>query len=141
MSSYKDRTEGNNHHPLLTGHFSSDAGQYSVGLPGCKHILLAYIQLFVHHDPQVLLCRGALNELFSQSLLISVTTPIQVLHPTLGLAGPYSVHMQPLFKPVHVPLDCNTSPLLYQLDHVPLILVLSANLLKLPSIPLPMWDL
>jgi len=57
--------------PSLAGHPSVDAAQETVGLPGCKHALLAHVQLFVHQKSQVLLVRAVHNDFFSQSALIS----------------------------------------------------------------------
>ena len=61
------REEGNNHLPLFGGHCSYDAARHTVGLLGCKSTLLAHIHLFIHKDIQILLCRAALKEIFSQS--------------------------------------------------------------------------
>ena len=47
--------------------------------------LLAHVQLFIHQDLQVLLCRAALSEFFSQSVLISEIASSQVQHIALGL--------------------------------------------------------
>ena len=62
--------ERDKHLPHPAGHPSFDEIQDTIGLPGCKSTLLAYVQLFIHQDPQVLLHRAALNEFFSQSVLI-----------------------------------------------------------------------
>jgi len=45
--------------------WSSVRAHHTVGLLGCKRTLLAHVQLFIYRDPQVLLHRAALNELFS----------------------------------------------------------------------------
>ena len=44
-----------------------NAAQNTVGLPGCKRTLLAHVQLLVHQDPQVLLHRAALKQIFPQT--------------------------------------------------------------------------
>lgn len=46
-------------------HPSSDADK-TAGLLGCKHTLLAHVKLFIHLNPQILLCR-ALSVLIRQS--------------------------------------------------------------------------
>ena len=61
-------------------HPSSDGTQKAIGLPGCRHTLLAHDQFFIYQDPQVLLCRDSPQELFSQSVLISGIAPTQVRH-------------------------------------------------------------
>jgi len=57
-----------------------DAAQDIVGLQSCKHTLLAHVQLLIHQDPQVLLVRAAVNEFFSQFILVS-----GMQHIALGL--------------------------------------------------------
>ena len=44
------------------------AAQNTVGLAGCKHTLLAHVQLLICQDPQVLLHKAALKEIFPQFL-------------------------------------------------------------------------
>jgi len=61
---HKSQVEGDNHLPLPVGHSFFNAAQNTVGLPGCKRVLLARVQLLVHQDPQVLFCRAALKEIF-----------------------------------------------------------------------------
>ena len=85
---HEGKVEGNNHLPLLTGHSSFDAPQDTVGLQGCKCMLLAHVQLFVDQDPQVLLYRAALSE-FSQSVLLSGITSTQVQHLAIGFVKPH----------------------------------------------------
>lgn len=58
MGPHKGRAEGDNHLPLPAGHPSFDTAQDTVVLLGCESSLLAHVQLFIHQDPQVLLCRA-----------------------------------------------------------------------------------
>jgi len=88
MGPHDGRRE-NNHFPCTAGPPSFDAAQDTVGLLGCKCILLVHVQVFVHQNPQVLLYRAALNEFFSQSLYISEIALTQVKHPALGLVEPH----------------------------------------------------
>ena len=64
MGPHKSRVEGYYHLPLTAGLSFFNAAQDTVGLPGCKRTLLAHVQLLVHQDPKVLLCRAALKEIF-----------------------------------------------------------------------------
>ena len=64
MGPHESRVEGDKHLPLPAGHPFFNAAQHTVGLPGCKHTLLAHVQLLVHQNPQVLLRRAALKEIF-----------------------------------------------------------------------------
>ena len=79
------------HNPLSrpTSHPSVDAVQDAVGLVGYKHALLALVKIFIHQNPQVLLCRAALNELSTQSVLISEIALTQVQHLALGFTESY----------------------------------------------------
>ena len=88
MGLYKARVEEENPLPLPSA-TSFDAVQDTVGLPGCKSTLLAYVQLFIHQDPQVLFCRAALSEFFSQSVLVPEIASTQVQYLALGLAKPH----------------------------------------------------
>ena len=83
----KSQIEGDDHLPLPAGHPLFNAAQNTIGLLGLKHTLLAHFQLLVHQDPQVLLCRAALKEFFSQSIVISGIATTQVQH--LGLVKPH----------------------------------------------------
>ena len=76
---------GDDHLPCPAGHPSFDAAQDTVGLLGGKSTLLTCVQLFVHQDLPVFLCRTVPNELLSQSVLISGTAVTQVEHLALGL--------------------------------------------------------
>lgn len=61
----------------------------AVHLLGCRHSLLAHLELFTHQSPRVLPCRAALSEFFSQSALTAGVPPTQVQHPALGLVEPH----------------------------------------------------
>ncbi|KAK4815471.1 hypothetical protein QYF61_002930 [Mycteria americana] len=79
--------------------------QDTVGFLGCKHTLLAHVQFFIHHYPQVLLRRAALNPFVPQSVLIQGIALTHVQDVALGLVELHEVCTGPLLKPVKVPLD------------------------------------
>lgn len=72
MGLHKGGVERGDHLPLTSGHPSFDATQHTDGFLGCKCILLTHVKLFIHMDPQVLLGRAVLYELFFQSIHIFV---------------------------------------------------------------------
>lgn len=53
MGAHESQAEGDNHLPCPAGHSYFDAAQDTAGLLGCKCTLLACVNLFVHHNPQV----------------------------------------------------------------------------------------
>lgn len=71
MEPHNSRAEQDHFLPFPAGHPSSDAPLHTVGLLSHRHTLLAHVQFFIHHNPQVFLCRAALDEFFSQSVHIS----------------------------------------------------------------------
>jgi len=86
---HKGRVQGDSRLPLPAGHYSFDAAQDTVGLLGCKSTQLVHVPLFIHQNPQVLLCRAALNEFFSQSVYVSGNTSTLVQDVALGLVKPH----------------------------------------------------
>ena len=86
---HKDRAEGDNPLPPPAGHSSVHAVQDSVHLLSCKCTLLAHVELFVHQNPQVLLCRAALNVFSTQSVHISGIAPAQVQQLAVRLIEPH----------------------------------------------------
>jgi len=62
--------KGQNPLPRRAGHDSLDAAQDTGGLLGCKHTLLAHVELLIHQYPQVLLRRAALEPLSTQPVLV-----------------------------------------------------------------------
>jgi len=58
---HKVRIEGDNH--LSASLFYIKAAQDTIGHPGCKSTLLTHVQLFIHENPQILLCRAAVSTL------------------------------------------------------------------------------
>ncbi|KAK4822238.1 hypothetical protein QYF61_011879 [Mycteria americana] len=60
---------------------SPSPAQDTVDFLGCKHTLLAHVQLFVHQYPQVLLLRAALNPLSTQPVFVLGIAPTQVQGP------------------------------------------------------------
>ena len=61
MRPHKGRIKRDSHLPHPAGHPSFDAAKGTVGLPVCKHTLLACISHFIHQYSQVLLGTAALN--------------------------------------------------------------------------------
>ena len=86
-----------------------------VVLLGCERTLVAYVQLFIHQYPQVLLGRAAVYAFMLQSVLILGVALTQVKHPALGLVESHEVHTRPLLELVQVPLD--TIPSLRCVNH------------------------
>ena len=80
-----------------------EAVQDTVSLLDFKYPLLACVQPFIHKNPQILLHRSALNELFTQSVLISKTAlthqqhlaQTRVIEP-LELEGTFKSHLAQL---------------------------------------------
>lgn len=60
---------GGKHFPHLAGHPFIDAARETVGFVDCKHTLLACVKLFIHQNPQVLLCSAVVNARVSFRLL------------------------------------------------------------------------
>ena len=48
---HEGRVEGDNHLPVPAVHSTSDETQDTIGLPGCKHSLIAYFKFFINQDP------------------------------------------------------------------------------------------
>ncbi|KAJ7419258.1 microtubule associated tumor suppressor candidate 2 [Pitangus sulphuratus] len=105
VGSHQSRVERKNPLPRPAGHVSSDAAYDMIGFLGLKHSLLAHVQPLIHQYPQVFLLRAALNPFIPQPVLIPGAAPIQVQHLALGLIEPHDFLMDPLLKPVKVPLD------------------------------------
>ncbi|KAK4810926.1 hypothetical protein QYF61_013334 [Mycteria americana] len=105
VGSHESGAEGQNHLPQPAGHASFDAAQDTIGFLSCKRTSLAHVLLFIHHYPQVLLCRTALNAFIPQPVLIPGVALTQVQALALGLVELHEGHMGPLLKPVQVPLD------------------------------------
>jgi len=66
---------------------------------------VAHVQLFIHHHPQVLLGRAALNPIIPQLVLILGVALTQVQDFALGLVEPHEVHIGPPLQLVQVTLD------------------------------------
>ncbi|KAJ7426229.1 hypothetical protein WISP_17940 [Willisornis vidua] len=71
-----------NHLHRPAGCTAFDTAQDAIGLLGCVLTLLAHVQIFIHDNPQGLLCRAVLND-FSQSGLMSGIAPVQEQDVTL----------------------------------------------------------
>ena len=78
MGPHKSRAEGDDHLPVPAGHPSADGAQDPICFPSCRSALLAHVQLFIHREPQVLLCRAALKDCSYQSVRMPGIPPAQV---------------------------------------------------------------
>jgi len=104
-----------------------------VGLLGCQRTLVAHVQLFIHQYPQVLLGRAALNPSIPQPVLIPgvALTQVQDLHlALLNLMRFTQAHLSSLSR--FLWMTCHPSGM----SATPFSLVLSADLLRVHSVPL-----
>jgi len=69
MGPHESRAEGDNSLPSPCCHPSFNAAHNTVGLLGCKHTLLAYVQFFIHQ-----------NHKFSSAGLLSMSSSYLGLH-------------------------------------------------------------
>ena len=92
------RVERNKHLSQPAGHTSFNGAQDAAGLLSYKCTLLARVEPFILQNPQVLLCKAALNGSFSQSVLIPGIALAQVQHLALALVECHEVHISLLFK-------------------------------------------
>lgn len=79
LLSQESRVVGESHLPRPPGHAVFDAAQDTTDLLGCKHTLLAHVQLFIHHNSQVFCSRAAFSD-FSQFALMPGIALTQVRH-------------------------------------------------------------
>ena len=66
-----------------------------VGFLGCKHTLLAHVELLIHQHPQILLLRAALNPFPALPVFVLGIAPAQVQDLALGLdlfLNSHSIH-------------------------------------------------
>lgn len=84
MRSHKCRVEGDSDFPHPADHLSFDAAQDTFGILVYKYRLLAYVQLFIHQEPQILLWRADLNKFFCQFVRVSRIALTQVQYIALG---------------------------------------------------------
>lgn len=94
---------GKNHLPQTVGCAYFDAAQDMVGSLGCKHILLAHVELLINQRLQVLPLWAALNPLTMQPVFVLEITPPQV--QDLGLVEFHEVHKGPPLQPIKVYQD------------------------------------
>jgi len=99
---YLTRVEWQNHFALRAGHTSLAAIWDTIGLLGCKRILLAHVSFISRHS-QILL-RAALKLFSAQHVFVLRIVPTQMQDLALGLAL-HEVGIDPPLKPVQVPLD------------------------------------
>ncbi|XP_009069274.1 PREDICTED: brain-specific angiogenesis inhibitor 3-like, partial [Acanthisitta chloris] len=105
VGSQKNKAEGWNPLPRPAGHAIYEAAQETLGFLGCKHTLLAQVQLLIPQHPQVLLVRVPLNQFFPQPVLMPGVAPTQVQHLALSLVELLEVSFGSLLELVQVPLD------------------------------------
>lgn len=63
--------EDQNHFSQPADQSAFEAAQDTVDFLGCECTLLPHVQLFIRENPQGLLHRASLNEVFSQAALMS----------------------------------------------------------------------
>jgi len=61
VSREQNKVEEQNHLPQHAGRSSVNAAQDTAGFPGCECTLVAYVKLFIHQYPSILLLRAAFN--------------------------------------------------------------------------------
>ncbi|PKU44166.1 hypothetical protein llap_5535 [Limosa lapponica baueri] len=105
VSQEQSRAEGQNHFPGPAGQASFDAAQDVAGFLGCKHTLLAHVELLVNQHTQVFLLGAALNPFSAQPVFVLEIALIQVQDLAFGLVELHEVCMGPPLKPATVPLD------------------------------------
>jgi len=89
MIPHKGGVDEDNHLSLSAGHPFFDAAQGTVGFLGCRHTLLALVQLSVHQDSPAFFHRAVLNKFFFHSICIFGIAPTQVQHFSCGLVEPH----------------------------------------------------
>lgn len=72
-------------------------------------LLLFYVKLVVHQDPEVLLCRAAFHQVTPQPLLVHGAVPPQVKNFAFEFAELHEIPAGPFQKPAQVPRE--TDPL------------------------------
>ena len=97
---HQHRVEEQDHLPQPAGCASFDAARDTIGLLGCKGVLLSHVQLVIYHYPQVFFGRAALSPFILQ--LVSVMGAASTLQQDLafGFVEPNKVYLDPLLKPV-----------------------------------------
>ena len=116
VRSVQSRTAGQNHLPRPNGRASFYTAQDMAGLLGCERTLLAYVQLFIHQYPQVVLGRTPLNPFIPQLILILGVASTEMQDLALGLVQPHEVHTGPFLELVHVS-KWHPIPQAYDLHH------------------------
>ena len=135
MGPYRGRAESGNYLPVPAEHSPFYAVQHTVGLLGCKSMLLPHVKIFIQQDSQVLLGRAAVSEFFSPSWYTSGITLTQVQYFALCFVEPHSItrgHFSNFFRSLWMTCLPSVAPA------APLSLVSSANLLRVRSILLSM---
>lgn len=97
-------TERGNNLPYLAGYTSFDAPQDVAVLQGCECTLPAHFQHFTHENPQVLMHKAALSEVFSKAILITGIAQTWRQHLAPALVELHKAVIEPLLKLVQVPL-------------------------------------
>lgn len=85
------------------------------GFLGCTRTLLGHVHLVVHHHPQVILLRAALNHFVLQLVLTLEIFPTQVQDLEYGLVKCDELHRDPLLELLRVVLD--SIPSLSHVNH------------------------
>ena len=102
---HQHRIEEDNLFPRPTSKAVLDAPQDIVGPPGCQGTLLAHTQLTINYNPQIPLCRAALQRLIAQSVRTARVAPSQVQDPALALVKLDAVGDHPALQSVQISLQ------------------------------------
>ena len=105
VGSHESAVKGQNPLHRPAGHAALDAAQDMVGFLGCQRTSPAGVELLIHHHPQVLLLRAALEPLSAQAVLVFWFALTHVQELALGLVESREVHTGPPLWLVPVSLD------------------------------------
>ena len=85
------RAEHSNPCPRPAGDAVLEAAQDAVAPPGCQGPCLNHVQLAIDPNPQIALCRAALQPLVPPTLRSARVAPCQAWSASLALAKPHLV--------------------------------------------------
>lgn len=128
-TSHQSGVQGQNLLPHSAYHDAFAAAQDVFGFLGCKCPVLAQVQHLIHKQPEVLLCWASLNPFISHPVS-EPGCPLVMCRTLLILI----VFTQTCFYSLSRPLWMTTCP--SGLSATPLSLVLSADFLRVRSIPI-----
>jgi len=109
VGSHKSGVEGQNHVLRPDGHTSLAVTQATVGLLGCKHILLAHVESSINCHSSIRLLRDALMSFSAEPVSVLGIALTQMQNLAVGLVELSEVVVGPPLKPVQVPLGSISS--------------------------------